>query len=423
MRQPKGELVELLVDRIGAAGDGVARWRGAPVFLPFTVPGDHVRARLGPRRGGGLEGHVVELVGAGLGRSPAPCRHFGHCGGCVLQHLDPALYRSAKLGRLLKALERAGIDPGIVEPLRVVPPVRRRARLGLSHSRDPRLPALVGFRQRSSHVLVDLHECLVLEPALFALLGGLRRFVLDLLPLGGMAEATMSCTDSGVDLLFEASQPPGLGALEALARLGDECDLARIVWRSREGEIPVVERRPVRVMRSGVAVQFPPGAFLQASAAAENILVEQVLAGIGSYRAALDLFAGLGTFAFALAGGGPVHAVEGDPCMAAALARAAADATGVSVERRDLARDPLPPEMLANYTAAVFDPPRAGAAPQAAALAASPLDTVVAVSCNPATFARDAARLIAGGFRLERVVPIDQFVWSPHLELTAVFRR
>ena len=238
-----------------------------------------------------------------------------------------------------------------------------------------------------------------------------------------MAEATLSRTDSGIDLLLEALEPPGLGALEALARLGDELDLARIVWRSPEGEIPVVERRPARVLLSGIAVPFPPGAFLQASEAAESILVEEVLAGVGPHRPVLDLFAGLGTFAFALACSGPVHAVEGDERSAAALARAATDAPGVTVERRDLARDPLPPEALAAYAAAVFDPPRAGAARQAAALAASSLDTVVAVSCNPATFARDAARLIAGGFRLERVVPIDQFVWSPHLELAAVFRR
>jgi 23S rRNA (uracil1939-C5)-methyltransferase len=423
MRRPEGELVELSVDRIGAAGDGVARWRGAPVFLPFTVPGDYVRARLGSRRGGGLEGHVVELLDSGPGRVPPPCRHFGRCGGCALQHLDADLYRSVNLGRLLNALERAGIDPGVVEPLRTVPPVRRRARLGLARPRDSRQPVRVGFRKRFSHNLVDLRECLVLEPALFALVGELRRFVPDLLRPGATAEATLSRTDSGVDLLLEASQPPGLGALEALARLGDECDLARIVWRSREGEILVVERRPVRMMRSGIAVLFPSGAFLQPSEAAERVLVEEVLAGVGRHRPVLDLFAGLGTFAFALAGGGPVHAVEGDQGMVAALARAAADATGVTVERRDLARDPLSAEMLANYTAAVFDPPRAGAARQATAIAASPLDTVVAVSCNPATFARDAARLIAGGFRIERVVPIDQFVWSPHLELAAVFRR
>jgi len=170
-------------------------------------------------------------------------------------------------------------------------------------------------------------------------------------------------------------------------------------------------------------VFFPPGAFLQASAAAEAVLVEEVVSAIGSERPTADLFAGLGTFAFALALRGPVHAVEGEARAAAALARAAAGTPGITVERRDLARKPLPPEVLAHYAAVVFDPPRAGAARQVEVLAASAVGTVVAVSCNPATFARDAATLIAGGYQLERVTPVDQFVWTPHLELAAVFRR
>lgn len=184
-----------------------------------------------------------------------------------------------------------------------------------------------------------------------------------------------------------------------------------------------MERRPVRVLLSGVAVPFPPGAFLQASLSAEMILVEEVLSGIGPGRPVLDLFAGLGTFAFALARGGAVHAVEGDARTAGALARAAADQPRVSVERRDLSRNPLPASALARYAAALFDPPRAGAIRQAEALAASGIEFVVAISCNPATFARDAAKLVAGGYRLERLTPVDQFVWTPHLELAAVFRR
>ncbi len=176
-------------------------------------------------------------------------------------------------------------------------------------------------------------------------------------------------------------------------------------------------------MLSGVAVPFPPGGFLQASAAAEARLVAVVVAAIAGRHPVLDLYAGLGTFTFALAQAGPVHAVEGDASAVAALAQAASSLRQVTVERRDLDRDPLPVAELNRYAAAVFDPPRAGASRQAAALAVSTLDTVVAVSCNPATFARDAARLVAGGFRLERVVPIDQFVWTPHLELVGVFRR
>jgi 23S rRNA (uracil1939-C5)-methyltransferase len=412
-----------LVERLGARGDGMAWYEGEPVFLPFTVPGDRVCARLGGARGAGREGRVVDRLFSGPGRTDPPCLHFGRCGGCALQHLDQTSYRTVKLGVLNTALQRVGIDPGLVQPMRIVPPARRRARLGLMRPNALRLPARVGFRERFRHDLVDLAECPVLEPVLFAVVDELRLVAGDLMPPGGTAEVTLTRTDSGIDMLLEAPERPRLGALEALAVFAEKYDVARIVWRSPGEEILVVERRSVRVLLSGVAVPYPPGVFLQASEAAETILVDETLAGIGPYRPVLDLYAGLGTFTFALAAGGPVHAVEGDERAATVLARAAAGQRGITVERRDLARNPLPPEALSTYAAAVFDPPRVGAARQAAALAASALATVVAISCNPATFARDAARLIAGGFRLERVVPVDQFVWTPHLELAAVFRR
>lgn len=416
-------LVELFVQRIGAQGDGVARYRGEPVFLPFTVPGDHVKARLGARRGGGWEGRVVEQLSSGDGRADPPCLHFGVCGGCLLQHLDSPTYREVKLGALRSALERVGINSAVVRPMRVVPPARRRVKLGLMRPRDPRLPSRVGFRQRYRHDLVDLTECLVMEAPLFATVGTLRRVAAHLLSPGGAAQATITRTDSGIDVLIEAAQRPALDALEALGRMAEESDLARIVWQSPGEETVVVQRRPVRVVLSGVSVGYPPAAFLQASEAAEAVLVEEVLSGLGPGRPALDLFAGLGTFAFALARSGPVHAVEGEGRTVAALAHAVSEVAGVTVEQRDLARDPVLPDRLGRCAGAVFDPPRAGAARQAEALGASTLERIVAVSCNPATFARDAAKLIAGGFRLERVTPIDQFVWTPHLELAAVFRR
>jgi 23S rRNA (uracil1939-C5)-methyltransferase len=417
------ELVELAIERVGARGDGIAQYRGDPVFVPFTVPGDHVRARLGARRHGGREGFVVDWLASGPGRGAPRCRHFGTCGGCALQHLDHESYQRIKLRVLHSALERVGIDPGVVGPMRLVPPERRRARLGISRPRDPRLPARVGYRERFRHNLVDLRECPVLEPALFALIGRLPQVARDLIPPGGSAEATLTRTDSGIDLLMEAAERPELSTCEVLARFAEECDLARIVWRSGPDELVVVERRPVRVLLSGIAVPFPPGAFLQASPSAEMILVEEVLSAVGPARPAVDLFAGLGAFAFALACDGPVHAVEGDVGTAAALARAAADQPRATVERRDLARNPLPADALSRYAAAVFDPPRAGAARQAEALAASAVATVIAISCNPASFARDAATLVSGGYRLERVTPVDQFVWTPHLELAATFRR
>jgi 23S rRNA (uracil1939-C5)-methyltransferase len=307
--------------------------------------------------------------------------------------------------------------------LHTLPPGRRRIRIGLQRPKDPRVPAIVGFRERFSHTLVDLAECPVMEPALLALVAPLRRLASRCLAPGARVEAMLTRCDSGMDLLMEGAEPPGLPMLEALAALAAEHDVVRIVWRAGAVDTSIVERRPVRVVFSGVAVPFPPGGFLQASGAAEAVLVAEVLAATGDRRPVIDLYAGLGTFTFALAGTGPVHAVEGDAAAVAALGQAASSIAGISVERRDLGRNPVPAAELSRYAAAVFDPPRAGARHQAEAFAASALDTVVAVSCNPATFARDAASLVTGGFRLERVVPVDQFVYTPHLELVATFRR
>lgn len=414
-------LVELTIETLGGQGDGIARRDGETVFVPFTVPGDRVRARLGARRQGGVEARAVEWLKRGPGHAEPVCRHFARCGGCALQHLDPETYRAAKLTGLHAALARVGIDPAIVEPLRTVALGRRRAGLGLRRSRDARAPAIVGFRERSSHSVVDLRDCAVLEPALWALIAPLRGLAAAVLPPGGAAEANLTRTDSGVDMLIEASDAPSLAALEAMAGFAGEYDLARLIWRVRGVDTPVVERRPVRMAFSGTTVPFPPGGFLQASAEAEALLVAEIAAALGAARPALDLYAGLGTFTFALAKGGPVHAVDGDAAAVAALT--AAGAPGVTAERRNLDRDPLPPETLSRYAAAVFDPPRAGALRQAAALAASTIPTIAAVSCSPSTFARDAARLIAGGYRLDRITPVDQFVWTPHLELVGVFLR
>jgi 23S rRNA (uracil1939-C5)-methyltransferase len=413
---------DLTIEQLGAGGDGIAYRANERVFVPFTVPGDRVTALLGAPRGGGREGKAIEWLERGPGRSEPPCPHFGRCGGCALQHLGPGLYESVKLAGLRGALRRVGLDPGVIAPLqRAGAAARRRIRLGLLRPKPDAAAAQLGLRERFSHALVDLHHCAVLEPELLALIGPLRRCVPSLLPPGGRAEALLTRTDSGVDLLLEMAEPPSLAALEMLAGLAESADLARIVWRAGRSDVPIVERRPPQLVLSGVTVPVPPGAFLQASEKAERLLLTEVVAAIPPGQATLDLYAGIGTFAFAVAREGRrVHAVEGDSAAVAASARRVPQ---VTVEHRDLARDPLHSDELARWNAAIFNPPRAGALRQAEALALSTIATVVAISCNPATFARDARRLVAGGFRLDRVAPIDQFVWTPHLEVAAVFRR
>ncbi|MGH7000825.1 MAG: class I SAM-dependent RNA methyltransferase [Stellaceae bacterium] len=413
--------VDLTIDSVGVRGDGVARHNGKPVYVPFTVPGDRVRARLSSEKGE-RRGEVVEILAAGERATPV-CRHFGTCGGCALQHLTGEVYAAAKLGWLQGALAQHGFKDVAIAPLRrLAPGTRRRARLALARNGE----AVAGFHGRMSHAVVDMHECHVLHPALFTLVEPLRTLAAAILPRRGTAAASLTLGDAGVDLLLELPKAPALDGLEALARFAVERDLARLSWRAGKVTAPVAQRRPMRAVFAGVAVDLPPDAFLQASAEADAVLSDLVLDAIGMPRRVADLYAGVGTFTFALATRAPVHAVEGDAEAAKALGQASARATlgdRVSVERRDLARRPFSVEELGRYDAVVLDPPRIGALAQSGVLAESKVSRIVAVSCNPATFARDARILVDGGYTLAHVAPVDSFAWSPHLELVARFER
>jgi len=413
--------IVLAIESVGVRGDGVAHHDGKPIYVPFVAPGDRVRVRLSTEKGE-RRGEIVELLVAGARAAPV-CAHFGACGGCALQHLSAEAYAAAKLGWLRGALAQHGFTNVDIAPLRrLAPGTRRRARLALARDGD----ALAGFHGRMSHAIVDMRECHVLHPALFALVEPLRRLAAALLPKKGTAAASLTLGDAGVDVLLELPKVPGLEALEALARFAAEQDLARLSWRADHAFAPVAQRRPVRAVFAGVAVDLPADAFLQASSEADAVLAALVLDAVGTPRRVAELYAGVGTFSFALAARAPVHAVEGNAEAAKALGQAAARANlsdRVTVERRDLARRPLSAEELARFDAVVFDPPRTGAAAQSRALAASAVPRVVAVSCNPATFARDARVLADGGYALAHVAPVDSFVWSPHLELVARFER
>ncbi len=425
MSTAKSDTVELTVDRLGARGDGIAVHDGKPVYLAFTAPGDRVRARLGLRRDEGRIGTVVDILAPGARQAPS-CAHFGTCGGCALQHLADEAYGSFKGEIVRTAVARRGLDPGVVEPLRRMPPgTRRRARLALHRSRDGAVRA--GFHARESHEIVDMRICTVLHPALLALVSPLRELAARLLRPGEAGAAVLTRVDSGLDVLLELPRRPDIGTLEALAAFAEVEDLARLSWRlGEEPTTPVAERRRPRIVFAGVAVDVPADGFLQASAEADAVLTELVRAGVGPAKRVLDLYAGLGTFTFVLAGRAPVHAVDGSRSAIAALTAAASRSMlggRVSAEVRDLEARPFMTEELRRFDAAVFDPPRAGAKAQARALADSRVAKVVAVSCNPATFGRDARALVDGGYRLTRVVPVDQFVWSAQVEVVAWFER
>ena len=417
--------VTLDVSEIGARGDGIAWQAGERIYLPFAAPGDRVTARLGERRGDGRVGEIVTLLHKGARQEPS-CPHFGRCGGCALQHVSPPAYAEAKLSWLLAALRHRGLPTDAVAPLATLPPgTRRRARLAMRRPRGAP-SAEIGFHQRASHRIVDMAACAVLHPKLIALVAPLRGLAASVLAPGGAGAASLTLADSGVDLLLELDAAPQLAALEALAAFAETHDLARLGWRAGREAAPVALRRPVRISFGGVPVDLPEECFLQASVEADLLLTDRVLAGSGAADAIADLYAGIGTFSFALAARARVYAAEGDAASLAALRAAAARAglqTRVTAEQRDLEAHPLTAEELAGFDAVVFDPPRAGARAQSARLAASRVPTIVAVSCHPASFSRDARTLVDGGYRLVSVEPIDSFIWSPHLELVARFTR
>lgn len=430
-RRGGGRQVELGVTALGGRGDGLAEYQGRPVFLPFTLPGDRVRARLTGTRAGGFTAEVLELLVEGPGRAVPPCPHFGPCGGCALQHMADDAYRVWKQGLAAQALARRGLADAPVRPLVQVPPgTRRRTAFA---ARRVAAGVVLGYHGRTSHGIVDLTACLLLTPALTALFAPLRGLLAEILAPGGRAAAEAVETETGIDLLLRGESPPDLAAREALAAFAERTDLARLSWAGLDNGAlegppePVAQRRPPRVTFGGVAVTPPPGGFLQPTAAGEAVLRDRLLDWLpeGAARV-VELYAGCGSFTFPLAARAKVHAVEGDAAALAALEdglRRAGLSGRVTAARRDLARAPLDAAELAGADCVVFDPPRSGAREQAAEIARSDVPCVLALSCNPHSFARDARLLVDGGYRLHEVVPLDQFPWSGHVELAARFAR
>jgi 23S rRNA (uracil1939-C5)-methyltransferase len=422
--------IEVEIEEIGARGDGVGRLPdGARVFVPYTVPGDRVRARVAASDGEGIAARAVAWLARGAAHGEPACRHFGECGGCALQHVTPAFYTEWKRALVETSLRRRGFDAVPIAPLvTAAPGSRRRADFAAVRRKTD---ILLGFNARASHRVVDLAECPVMEPAIAALMAPLRALLLDLLKPADKAGIAVTLTDSGLDVVLDTAIALGAGGREKLAAFAAAHDLARLARRHPRAPAaePIVERRPVRMSFGGVAVDLPPGAFLQASRAGEAALTASVLDAVGAAPRVADLFAGCGTFTFPLATragiAATVHAVDGVEPAVAALTRAAQRASlgRVSAAVRDLAKRPLNADELRRFDAVVFDPPRAGAKEQAALIARSTVPVIAAVSCNPATFARDARLLVDGGYRLDWVRPVDQFLWSPHVELVARFSR
>jgi 23S rRNA (uracil1939-C5)-methyltransferase len=406
---------EVTIEALGAGGDGIATHEGKRVFVPWTMPGERVLVR----RDGAQRAEPLDWRLRAPTRAAPACPHFERCGGCVTQHLPRADYVAWKMALAREAASRAGFAEAPIAPLLVSPPAtRRRATVAVVRTAAG---VVVGFHAPASHDIVDVMHCAVLAPPLMALIPALRAAFAGVLAPSQRCDVALTATRNGVDVLvigaFASRALAPLVALPGIARL------SHATTADHPGELVALHRAP-EIMVDGIAVQPPPHAFLQATEAGQEAIIAAVRAGIGKAKRIADLYAGCGTLALPLARGAQVFAVDGEASSLAALdaaSRAAGLGARVKTATRDLSRRPLVESELEDFDAVVFDPPRDGAREQAMTLARSKVPRVVAVSCNPATFARDAATLAAGGYRLEQLTPIDQFLWSAHLELVGVF--
>lgn len=388
--------------RIAARGDGVTK---SGRHIPFAVPGDTV-----------LDDGTVET---GPGHQRPPCRHFPICGGCQLQHLTDEAYAHYCVSRVSGALAQHGLETEVREPHLSPPRTRRRASLRATKAGGR---VLIGFNEAGSNRVVYMMECHILHPRLFDLINPLRTLLPRLLPGKRMGEVHLTLADQGVDLMIKGVEVAGLDAVEALTEFCEAKRLARLSIDEGFGAEPRYEPRPITATLGGVAVPLPVGAFLQATEDGEGALVGAVReATLGAARIA-DLFSGLGTFALSL--DGQVTAAEaGREAIMALSSAAKGSGRPIAAEHRDLYRRPYDVKELAAFDAVVLDPPRAGAQEQVRELAASAVSRIAYVSCNPATFARDAEILASGGYRLDWAKPVGQFRWSTHVELAAAFAR
>ncbi len=408
----------LVITDIGHRGDGVTQSPDGPLYVPYTLPGETVDADA--VQGHPDRRHLLRVIVPSPDRVTPFCEHFGVCGGCAIQHWAEPLYRAWKRELVVTALRQAGIDAPIDDLIDAHGEGRRRAVL---HARQGTKEIVeVGFSALRAHTLVPIDRCPVLAPGMAGAIEAAWAIAEALGPLRKPLDIHVTATLNGLDIDVRGSGPLDQAHALTLTRIAASNRIARI---TRHGEIVALIAPPV-VQMGKAQVVLPPGPFLQATAQGEDTLARLVLDGAGKTKAALDLFCGIGPFALRLAERSRVTAIDSDQPAIDALSRAAQATPGlkqVTAQRRDLFRLPMQAIDLASFDVAVFDPPRQGAEAQARELAKSKVKTVIAVSCNAATFARDAGILIGGGYKCVRVTPVDQFKYTAHVEIVALFAR
>ncbi len=419
--------IEIIIDELGARGDGIGLAPdGTRIFVEGVLPGEKVQVRMLDKERAAL----VSVVKASPDRVTPPCAHFEVCGGCVLQHAGPSVYENFKKQTVMQALERAGVSPAaVVGPLVSAPGTRRRATFAAVKVGKK---VVLGFNERGSLKLVEIQSCAVLHPRIVKLLPALRALMTKVMKVDKQ-KADISVTEAHGELDILITSPltkdtwMPFPMLEAFQDFADEQDIARLSWRAalRADSELILERKPFRVSLGGVGVTPPPGSFLQATEDGERALIMAVMDAVrGRGERIADLYAGSGTFTFPLLQAGwDVYAVEGYKGALESLRAAGRSFAKLKTEVRDLAKEPLSLKELKGLDVIVLDPPREGAAAQMKVLADSDIATIVSVSCSAPSFARDAAYLIEGGYKLSKLTVIDQFLWSHHVEMVGVFTR
>jgi 23S rRNA (uracil1939-C5)-methyltransferase len=409
----------LLIDHVGHRGDGVAIVDGESVYVPYTLGGETVEVAAVP-------GHhpdrrrLLQVERASPQRIAPFCPHFGVCGGCAIQHWDAEHYRAWKRELVVETLSQAKLDCE-VEPLIDAHGLGRR-RITLHARMGTHEVLKVGFAAAGSHDIIPVDRCPILDPGLGGALDAGWAIAEPLIKIGKPLDIQITATDNGLDVDVRGSGPLPARMIAALSQVAEQHRLARL---TRHGELVLMRSAPT-VMIGAAQVSLPPGSFLQATAAGEQALATLVSEHCKRAKHIADLFCGVGPFALRLAANSKISAFDSDAGAVAALQKAATSTSGlkpIKAEARDLFRRPLMAQELRDYDTVVFDPPRQGAQAQAQQLAACKIPIVVAVSCNVATFARDAKILIDGGYRIEGVTPVDQFRHTPHVELVARFKR
>ena len=416
-RERPPELFELDISTLLPGRDGAGVHAGRTIHVPWTLPGDRVLA-MSQGQGRALP---ERWLARAPGRAAPACDHFERCGGCTAQHLQPADYAAWKEGIAREAASRAGFPDAAIAPLAISPPrSRRRATLAAVLGASG---VALGFHALARREIVDVVSCAILAPGIAALLPALREALLPALDRAARCDVAITLAENGLDVVVLGEVDRA--RLSALAALPDIARLSRGTDPEGEHELVALHRRPV-IRFDGVAIEPPPHVFLQATVEGEQAIRDAMREGLDRAKRVADLFSGCGTLSLPLARDRQVTAIDSNGAALAALdaaARAGGLGARLRVLRRDLARRPLVGDELEDFDAVVFDPPRAGAEAQAKQLARSKVKTVVAVSCDAGTFARDARILVDGGYALKRVSAVDQFKWSSHVETMALFTR